>query len=85
MIVSILKEIIGLFVEDEFLALAILGVVAIAGALAFSAIPKAACGIVLVIALPLVLVMSVLRTLRRSARQPGWRPPSSDLEAGGGR
>jgi hypothetical protein len=70
MIHSALKELIGLFVDDEFLALAIMAVVAIAGVLAFSdMVSKAACGLVLVIALPLVLVISVLRTLRRTARQ----------------
>jgi hypothetical protein len=71
MIRSVLKELIGLFVDDEFLALAILAVVAIVGVLAFSGIvSKASCGLALVIALPLVLVLSVLRTLRRAARQP---------------
>ena len=69
MIGSILKEIIRLFIDDEFLALAILVVAAIAGALAFSGMSKALSGLVLVIALPLVLVLSVFRTLRRSARQ----------------
>jgi hypothetical protein len=70
MIRSVLKQLIGLFVDDEFLALAILAVVAIVAALAFSGIvSKASCGIGLVIALPLVLVLSILRTLRRDARQ----------------
>jgi len=69
MIASVLKEILGLFVDDEVLALAVLAVVAIVGALAFSGMSKGVCGLVLVIALPLVLIISVLRTLRRNARQ----------------
>ncbi len=38
MIGEIVKQLIGLFVDDEFLAVAILAIVAVAGALAFAGV-----------------------------------------------
>lgn len=58
------RELVGLFVDDEFLALAVLAVVVVAAALAGRGAP-AATGIVLVAGLPGVLLASVFRGSRR--------------------
>jgi hypothetical protein len=60
-----LREIIGLFLDDEFLAFAILSVVG--GAAVLTKIPAAAplaAGIVLLVGCLAVLVIGVLRTAR---------------------
>ena len=69
MIGPILKEILGLFVDDEILAIGILAIVGAAAAIAFTAWggPTVA-ALVLVIGLPAILVADVLLTLRRSTR-----------------
>jgi hypothetical protein len=78
MIGALFKELIGLFVDDEFLALAILAAVAVFALLKFSDIvSETLSGLVLVIALPLVLVVGVLRTLRRGRRRSAADGPPS--------
>ena len=69
MIGSIIKEILGLFVDDEILAIGIFAVVGLAAAVALmsSGGPSLA-ALVLVIGLPAPLVADVLLTLRRSTR-----------------
>ena len=70
MIGAIVKQLIGLFVDDEFLAAAILATVAVAGALAFLGVsPTWLAGLILTLALPAALASSVLRSAWR-ARQP---------------
>ena len=65
-----IKELIGLFVDDEFLAAAILVVVATAAALAlYGAAPPWVVGILLTVALPAVLVAGVVRTVRQAREQ----------------
>jgi uncharacterized membrane protein len=69
MIGSIIKEILGLFVDDEILAIGILAIVGAAAAIAvtpWAGPPFAA--LVLVIGLPAILVADVILTLRRAAR-----------------
>ncbi len=62
-----IREFIGLFVDDEFLAAAILIVVAAAAALALSrAAPPWLAGVLLTIALPAALVVGIVRTVRRA-------------------
>jgi hypothetical protein len=69
MIRFIFKELVGLFVDDEFLALAILAVVAGVAFLVFFEIgSNLLSGLVLVVALPCVLILSVVRGLRRGKR-----------------
>ena len=59
----ILRELVGLFVDDEFLAIAILLVVGLAAACAFLlAAPSIVVGTVLLVGCVGVLVSSVLRT-----------------------
>ncbi len=70
MIGEIVKQLIGLFVDDEFLAVAILATVAVAGALAFVGVsPKWFAGLILTLALPAALASSVLRSAWRERRQ----------------
>ena len=69
MIGSIIKEIVGLFVDDEILAIGILAIVGAAAAIAFT--PRAgptAAALVLVIGLPAILIADVMLTLRRATR-----------------
>ena len=69
MIATAVKELIGLFVDDELLAAAILVVVALVSALAFfGAAPSWVIGLVLALALPAALAASVLRSARRPVR-----------------
>ncbi len=73
MIGEIVKQLIGLIVDDEFLAAAILAAVAVAGALAFLGIsPTWLAGLMLTLALPAALALSVLRSVWR-ARRPNRR------------
>ncbi|HME84704.1 MAG TPA: hypothetical protein VKG91_09190 [Roseiarcus sp.] len=69
MIGSIIKEILGLFVDDEILAIGILAIVGLAAAITLMQRggPTVA-ALVLVIGLPAILVADVLLTLRRSTR-----------------
>jgi hypothetical protein len=69
MIGSIVKELIGLFVDDELLALAILCVVALVSVLTLCGVaPGWLVGLMLTMALPAALAASVLRSARRRAR-----------------
>jgi hypothetical protein len=74
MIAEIVKQTIGLFVEDEFLALAILAAVAVAGSLAFlGAAPAWLAGPMLTLAMPAALVAGVMRSVWRAERATGVR------------
>jgi hypothetical protein len=69
MIGAIVKQLIGLFVDDELLAAAILCVVALITALTLSgAAPSWVAGLLLTLALPAALAASVLRSARREKR-----------------
>ncbi|CAD5288245.1 conserved hypothetical protein [Bosea sp. 62] len=63
---SICREVVGLFVDDEFLALAVLGVVGLAALLAFwLVLPTLVTGAVLLVGCIAVLVASALRARER--------------------
>ena len=67
---AIVTQLIGLFVDDEFLAVAILVVVAAASALALTAAaPPWVAGLLLTLALPAALAASVVRSTRRTRRE----------------
>ena len=67
MIGAIVAQLSGLFVDDEFLAAAILAAVAVAGGLALSAAaPAWVAGLLLTLALPAALAASVLRGVWRA-------------------
>ena len=69
MIGAIVKQLIGLFVDDELLAAAILCVVGFISVLTLSrAGPPWLAGLLLTLALPAALAASVLRSARRAAR-----------------
>jgi hypothetical protein len=69
MIAEIVKQTIGLFVDDEFLAAAILATVAVAGALVFlGAAPTWLAGLMLTLAMPAALVAGVMRSVWRAER-----------------
>ena len=57
----ILRELLGLFLDDEFLAIAVLALVAVAGIFAWLAAPPLLVGGVLLLGSILVLTTSVLR------------------------
>ena len=62
-----IRELIGLFVDDEFLAAAILVAVAIAAAITLSGVaPPWLAGVLLTVALPAALIAGVVRTVRRA-------------------
>lgn len=61
----ILKELFGLFVDDGFLALAVLiAIVVIGGASLLGWLTGAVTGLLLVIAVPGILIISVVRGVR---------------------
>ncbi len=63
------KQLIGLFVDDELLAAAILCVVALISVLTLSGVgPAWLAGLLLTLALPVALAASVLRSARQAAR-----------------
>ena len=67
---EIFRSLIGLFLDDEFLAIAILGVVALTAFLTIGLENQPRwTGAFLLIAIVLVLAGSVLRTARNSARR----------------
>ncbi len=69
MIGPVVKELIGLFVDDELLAATILCAVALISALALSGVaPGWLVGLMLILALPATLVASVLRSASRKKR-----------------
>ena len=70
MIGAIVKELIGLFVDDELLAATILSAIALIGALALSGLaPGWLVGLLLALALPASLAASVLRSARRARNE----------------
>ena len=70
MIGAIVKELVGLFVDDELLAAAILGIVGIASALTlFGGAPSWLAGLLLALALPATLAASVWRSAQRERRK----------------
>ncbi len=72
MIGQIVKQLIGLFVDDEFLAAGILATVACVGALAlFAALPAWLAGLLLTLLLPAALAAGVLRSVSRARRAKG--------------
>jgi len=72
MIGAIVRQVLGLFVDDEFLAAAILAVVALASGLALSgAAPPWFAGLVLTMGLPASLAASVLVRARRDRSDGG--------------
>jgi hydrogenase maturation factor len=69
MIGAALKELIGLFVDDELLAATIFCVVVLISALALSGlVPGWLVGLMLAAGLPAALVASVLRSAHRATR-----------------
>lgn len=63
----ILRELVGIFVDDEFLAIAVLAVVAVAALLAFQlAVPPLLVGVVLLFGCIAVLISSALKASRKS-------------------
>jgi hypothetical protein len=70
MIGEVAKQLMGLFVDDEFLAAAILGAVALASALVFlDAAPLWVAGLILTLALPAALAAGVWLSVRRARRE----------------
>jgi hypothetical protein len=66
----VIKALIGVFIDDEFLAAAILIVVAAVAALALSgAAPPWVVGILLTVALPVAPIAGVVRTVRRERKR----------------
>jgi hypothetical protein len=69
MIVAAVKELIGLFVDDELLAVAVLCLVGFISVLTLSGAGSAwLAGLLLTLALPAALAASVLRSARRATR-----------------
>ena len=69
MIGAVVKQLIGLFVDDELLAALIVCAVGLISALALSgAAPTWLVGLLLMLALPAALTTSVLRTTWRAPR-----------------
>ena len=69
MIGAVFKELIGLFVDDELLAAAILCVVGLVSVVALSGVaPGWVVGTMLALSLPAALAASVLRSARRATR-----------------
>ncbi len=73
MIGEIVKQVIGLFVDDELLAVGILVAVAVVALLELlGALPTWATGLLLAVSLPAALAASVLRSARRTRQaDPG--------------
>jgi len=71
MIGAIVKELIGLFVDDELLAAAIVCAVALISALALSGVaPGWLVGLLLALGLPAALAASVLRSAQHHRATP---------------
>jgi small basic protein len=66
-VMEILRALVGLFFDDELLAVGVLGTVALAALLAFNDAPLAA-GAVLLLGNMLVLIVGAVRTARRKKR-----------------
>jgi hypothetical protein len=64
--IPILRELVGMFIDDDDFAMALLGIVALASALAYAlAAPSVVVGGVLLLATLVVLIESVLRASRK--------------------
>ena len=68
LLTGILRELAGLFIDDEFLAIAILVVVAIVAVLTLAGAQPLFAGAILICGNLLILAISVLRTARRTER-----------------
>jgi hypothetical protein len=67
MMAAIVRQLIGLFVDDELLAVGILVAVAIVALLTWiDVLPPWATGLLLVVSLPAALAASVLRSAQRA-------------------
>ena len=72
MIGAILKQMMGLFVDDELMAVAILTSVAVIAALTLiGGLPVRTAGLLLIVALPTALAASVRTTVQRARRSAG--------------
>jgi hypothetical protein len=69
MIGAVASQLLGLFVDDGYLAAGILVVVAVASALAFAAEPLWIAGLILALALPAALAASVVVGARQAERK----------------
>jgi hypothetical protein len=70
MISAILRQLTGLFVDDEFLAVAILATVGMVGALVLlGGAPPWLAGLILTLVLPAALASSVLRSVWLARRR----------------
>ena len=69
MIAAIVAQLVGLFVDDGFLAAAILAVVAVASALMLADAPAWSVGLLLTLALPAALAASVVLGARLARRE----------------
>jgi hypothetical protein len=69
MIGAIVAQLVGLFVDDGFLAAAILAGVAVASALMLAAAPAWVVGLLLTVALPAALAASVVLGARLARRE----------------
>ena len=69
MIGAIVAQLVGLFVDDGFLAAAILAGVAVASALMLAAAPAWVVGLLLTLALPAALAASVVLGARLARRE----------------
>jgi hypothetical protein len=68
MIGAILKEILGLFVDDEILAIGVFAIVSFAAVIALTQLQSIA-ALILVIGLPAVLIADVVLTVGQSTRK----------------
>ena len=72
---AIVAQLIGLFVDDGFLAVGILVAVAlIASLISFGALPAWLAGLLLTLSMPTALAVSVARSARQARRDPGGEP-----------
>jgi hypothetical protein len=69
MIGAVATQLLGLFVDDGFLAAGILVAVAVASALALAAAPTWISGLILALALPAALTASVIVGARQAGRK----------------
>ncbi len=69
MIGEVVKQLVGLFVDDEFMAVGILVAVAVVALLTLlGVLPTWTAGLVLAVSLPSVLAASVMRSVQRARR-----------------
>jgi CBS-domain-containing membrane protein len=69
MIGEVVKQLVGLFVDDEFMAVGILVAVAVVALLTLlGVLPTGTAGLLLAVSLPSVLAASVMRSVQRARR-----------------